>query len=54
MDCHKAISVDNFESDKLLKAFIIINTVIILYILRFLFVADLIQICLASPVRHLK
>ena len=34
MDFDKAISIDNSESDKLLKTFIYMNTVLILYILR--------------------
>ena len=50
MDFHKAMSVENSESDKLLKTFIFMNTLVILYILR-LFVADPMQICLALRVR---
>ena len=46
MDFHKAMSIKNSESDKLLKTFIFMSTVEILYILRF-FVADPMQICLA-------
>ena len=47
MDFHKAISIKNSESDKLLKTFIFMSTVVILYILR-VFVADpVMQICLA-------
>ena len=47
MDFHKAISVDNSDSDKLFKTFIFYehchNSI---YILR-VFVADRMQICLA-------
>ena len=34
MDFHKALSIDNSESDKFLETFIFISTVVILYILR--------------------
>ena len=34
MDFHKAIAIDNSESDKLLNTFIFMSTVVIPYILR--------------------
>ena len=46
IDFHKVISIDNSESDEVLKTFIFMNTVMILYILRVYFVADRMQICL--------
>ena len=36
MDFHKAISIDNSKSDKLLKTFIFMSTVVVLYIKVFL------------------
>ena len=34
MDFHKATSIDNSESDKFLKTFVFMSTVVIVYILR--------------------